>query len=157
MNFEPLRTFQLSAEHTMRLTLALAPVLAGRGTDILIFTPGSTALPWSQWSCWYIPIAGELDISFWHVASRKNDTGTLQSKASAGLSTLARYTCIVETGSSLTFLLQFLMGLCVFPLQWFDPKWVTQGFAQNQQNCKSPPPEMIKLLLASLISNQWTN
>lgn len=28
MNFEPLRTFQLSAEHTMRLTQALAPVLA---------------------------------------------------------------------------------------------------------------------------------
>lgn len=28
MNFEPLRTFQLPAEHTMRLTQALAPVLA---------------------------------------------------------------------------------------------------------------------------------
>lgn len=28
MNFEPLRKFQLSAEHTMRLTQALAPVLA---------------------------------------------------------------------------------------------------------------------------------
>lgn len=42
MNFEPLRTFQLSAEHTMRLTQALAPVLAAWGTDILVFAPGST-------------------------------------------------------------------------------------------------------------------
>lgn len=79
MNFEPLRTFQLSAEHTMGLTLALAPVLAGRGTDILIFTPGSTALPWSQWSCWYIPIAGE-------VASCKYLSGMLlQERTTLGL------------------------------------------------------------------------
>lgn len=48
MNFEPLRTFQLSAEHTMRLTQTLAPVSAEQGADILIFTPGSTVLPWSQ-------------------------------------------------------------------------------------------------------------
>lgn len=100
MNFELLRSLQLSAEHTMRLTLALAPVLAGWGTDILI----------------------TLQISFWHVTSRKNNIGTLQTKPSAGLSTSARYACMVEMGSSLTFLLQFLLGLHVFPLQRFDPK-----------------------------------
>lgn len=48
MNFEPLRTFQLSAEHTKRLAQALAPVLAEWRTDIRICTPGSTVLPRSQ-------------------------------------------------------------------------------------------------------------
>lgn len=70
MNFEPLRTFQLSAEHTMRLTQAPAPVLAEWGIDILIFTPGSTVLPWSQRSHWYIPAAGEVAM-FWHVALKR--------------------------------------------------------------------------------------
>lgn len=60
MNFEPLRTFQLSAEHTMRLTQALAPVLAEWGTGISISTPGSTVLLCSQGNSCSIPTAGEV-------------------------------------------------------------------------------------------------
>lgn len=83
MNFEPLRTFQLSAEHTMRLTQVLAPVLAEWGTDISIFPPGSKVLLCSQWSSSCIPTAGE-------VTSCKYPSGMLLQKGTVSTGTLGR-------------------------------------------------------------------
>lgn len=48
MNFELLRTFQLLVELTMRITQALTSVLAEWATEIIIFIPDSTVLPWNQ-------------------------------------------------------------------------------------------------------------
>lgn len=159
MNFELLRTFQLSAEHTMRLTQALPPFLAEWRTDIFIFTPGSTVLPWSQWSCWPIPTAGivaSCKCLSGVLLQKQCSAGTLQSKPSAGLWAPGRYTCLVKLilrwHFSWSLLWAFLFSLCSDLA--LNEKYI--GLHKTSSG-KSPPTKIIKLLPASLILNQWTN